>query len=230
MEPVDICYTPLDVPAFPNIDIELLRDWVIKSIPNVQCSLGDYARNSLGDQYPWTPAFPYLVSKGGWMYNFENEFPELTKYFTEAFGIDVSDLGSISMIPLKEGKTGLGFWHTDSDLFGLRMYLQNDDYEKNPLLYRKTVEPITERPQVKVPMDENDGRFEKETHVCKLLAPQQAFYINNIRGVHSPLITTPTNRIAVLISGRPNEKLIYEKTKKLIVDSANKYKDYALFY
>jgi hypothetical protein len=27
-----------------------------------------------------------------------------------------------------------------------------------------------------------------------------------------------------------NEKLVYEKTKKLIVDSANKYKDYALFY
>lgn len=230
MEPIDICYTPLDLPEPPQIDMQKLFDWMELSRQHVHCDLGKYAQEALGDRYPWIPAFPYHRQYGGWTCGFDETFSELAKYMTEGYGIEPTDLGSISFVPMKEGRTGLGFWHTDSDLYGLRLYLQNEKHDINPLLYRKTTEPVLERQPVKNPMDEDDPRFEKIEHVCKMPNERQPFYINNIRGIHSPFVNEPAKRFAVLISGRIGQTVVYEKTKDLIVRSAQKFKDYAIMY
>jgi len=230
MKPIDICYTPLDIPEPPQIDMQKLFDWMAFSRQEVQCDLGKSTADILGERYPWVPAFPYTARLGGWISDFDKIFPELAKYMTEDYGIEIADLGAITFIPTKEGHTGLGFWHNDQEIYGLRMYLQNEKYDVNTLLYRKTIEPVTERQRVKIPMDENDPRFEKTELVCRMMKERQPFYINNIRGVHSAFMHEPAKRFAVLIGGKPGKTLLHQKTADLIVKSAQKFKDYAIFY
>jgi hypothetical protein len=230
MKPIDICYTPLDIPEPPQIDMQKLFDWMEFSRQQVQCDLGKVIKDTMGDRYPWVPAFPYSAKHGGWICDFDNIFPELAKYMTEGYNIELEDLGAITFSPTKDGHTGLGLWHVDQEIYGLRVYLQNEKYDINPLLYRKTIEPSMERPRIKVPMDENDPRFEKTEHVCKMMQERQPFYLNNIRGVHSAFTNEPAKRFAVLIGGKTNKTIVRQKTEDLIVRSAQKFKDYALFY
>ena len=229
MEPIDICYTPLDVPPLPNIDLDDVLLWVAElnltknSIPN------NIARSKLTKSYPWNFSLAYYHSSGGWQHNFDTRFPELSLYLTSAYGLDIEDIGSIIMLPVKDDHIGLGFWHADPDWSGLRLYLEDDQFDKNPLLFKKSKIPHDVHPMLGS-VQENDNRFQTEIHECKILKPTQAFYLNNIRGIHSPFINVPARRFAIIIQGKPGETIVMEKTKDLIIRSAMLYSDYALLY
>lgn len=240
MEPIDIIYTPLDIPPIPKeFDLVKFKEWCNQVYPQAIINEVPGSRKSqemFGDQYPWDLVWARWMPRGGWMDDFEKHFPELARYFWEAFGLEPSDLGPISILPMRTHVRGLGFWHTDNDTTGLRLYLENEHPDENPLVFRKTIQPYNARPQEinawkTKELTAPNPVLENEVLIGKILHPQQGYYLNNIRAVHSPLITKESKRIACFIQGTPETRdLIHKKTRDLIVRSAEKYKDYALIW
>jgi hypothetical protein len=238
MEPIDILYTPLDIDPIPNFDKNKLYSWIetvypqniIEEVPGSKNSRGD-----LKDKYPWNIVWP-KYGTFGWMNDFDKEFPELAEYFCAAFGLVAKDIGVITMLPMKSDSTGLGFWHADNDETGLRLYLENDLPEENPLLLRPTKDPFLHRPPeisrfFSKNLNEKNSVLSEKIYTAKILSPTQGYYLNNMRAVHSPFITKPAKRISVFVQGTPyNHNYIKIKTRDLIVRSAKKYKDYAILW
>lgn len=236
MEPIDIIYTPLDIPPIPdNFDINKFKQWCKDVYPqkHLRRARLKVPEVLFGEQYPWDLAWPYVC---GWLDDFEKIFPEMADYFCQAFGLEIQDIETISLLPVRDNIQGLGFWHFDKDISGLRLYIENTEPDENPILFRQTRIPYT------VQNEKYAGWLSKKLNISvpwlddkiltgKILRPRQAFYINNIRSVHSPYITKKSDRISCIIQGNPRtEKIIQQKTKDLIVRSAEKYRDYALFW
>lgn len=192
----NILYTPLDVPPKPDIDIDKLKNWLdtnyepLEEYRNILNNRGNAAEHNV-DNYPWnlTVVFWKFLSENdpGWLGNFDKEFPELAQYLYSAFNLPIEDVGLIIFLPIKNEHTGLGFWHNDPDWFGLRHYLAFERSDENKLLLKKTKLPYEERPKFpkfEDPVDQ-EVYLQDEIHECKILKPDQSFFLNNVRAVHS---------------------------------------------
>ena len=241
MEPIDIIYTPLDIPQIPKeFDLEKFKEWCKEVYPQdfyKKIPSSGAGEAVFGNQYPWDAVLArHGMGRGGWLNDFEKIFPEMADYFWQAFGIAKHELGTITLISTRDHIKGLGFWHSDRDITGLRMYIENTEPDENPIIFRKTKFPYTiieEDVATWVSKDLNEFHplLENEILTGKILGTQQAYYLNNIRAVHSPYITKPSSRLACFIHPHPDAvESVRQKTKDLIVRSAKKYKDYALFW
>jgi hypothetical protein len=66
-----------------------------------------------------------------------------------------------------------------------------------------------------------------------MIRPTQSYYLNNIRAVHAPSVGSDKSifRIACLVKCKLEyEKEVFDRSKDLILRSANKFKDYAIFW
>lgn len=240
MTPLDILYTPLDVPDLPNkFSVEKLELWIQKVYPQQQLKDAVWTSvKTLGENYPWDLTFAHYTDNHnnsvGWLNNFDKEFPELVEYFLKAFGLAYEDIGVITFLPMRQKKTGLGFWHSDIDETGLRLYLENELPEENPLLIMPTIYPFFKRPNelfksIEEPMA--DIFQTNKQLVCPILKKTQAYYLNNIRAVHSPYVNKPCKRISCFITPKWNTlESVKNKTKNLIVNSAIKFKDHSILW
>ena len=177
MTPIDILYTPLDVPDLdPAFDVKKLEDWIKQVYPQKQLK-----------EAAWTS-----------VKELENDYP------------------------------------CDVDETGLRMYFENELPDENPLLIMPTKLPFTTRPNslfksVETPR-EDVFQVDKQL-VCPVLKRTQAYYLNNVRAVHSPFINIPCKRISCFITPKwTTLDSVKNKTKELIVNSAIKFKDHALLW
>jgi hypothetical protein len=228
MDALDILYTPLDTPEVPDVDVTRLLEWVAthttsQKIPGRLDASKDPA---VANSYPWNIIYPR--NNTAWLCNFDKEFPQLAEYFYKAFDMDESDLFSVVMLPVKTEFSGLGFWHSDPDKFGLRIYLENQEPDEF-LKIRPTVFPYTARPLFGLDPTFKDTPLQDSTYSATLRKRKQTFYINNTRAVHAVQAFRPgTIRIAVIIASiNPNLK---QKFNDLIVRSAEKYKDLAILW
>jgi hypothetical protein len=238
MEPIDILYTPLETDPIPKFDIDHLYDWISRTYPQNfidEVPGSQVSRKSLSQEYPWDILWP-KYGEQGWTNGFDKEFPQLADHICHSFNLTHKEVGCITMLPMRSDRNGLGFWHSDKDLTGLRMYLVNDMPDENPLFIRPTKIPYTIRPKeiaeiISTDLEGPHPLLSDTILTAKILSPTQAYYLNNIRAVHSPFVTRSARRIALIIQGTPfNRHTVYEKTKKLIVESAEKYKDYAILW
>lgn len=242
MKPADIIYTPLDLPLPPKFDKEKLYNWIdLVHNNDVQWDIKTTYKNAVaetkfGEEYPWNLVFAYFNvynHRLGWQEGFNNLFPELATYMYSVYGLREELLGQISLLPIKSTSNGIGFWHNDVDRYGLRVYLDFEDSENNSLLIKKTVEPYDSYRNLGTSKEYNwmPGYLQEEIYTAKIMHPNQCFYLNNLRSVHTTYVKKPSKRIAAFISGRPdtNEE-IWKITEDLIIRSAEKFKDYAIFY
>jgi len=230
MESINICYTPLDVPIRPDVDITKFLAWIKKVYPQRVKKLARHSESQFPDNYPWD--LVYACYFGLWQNDFDKEFPELAEYCYTAFGILREELLTVTFLPIRPNMRGQMFWHTDTDPLGLRFYLECEQHESNPLSIRKIVNPTNKFPMLSIPLEQdNDPRLQSEVYHCKMISPHQAFYLNNYKAVHAPLITNPAVRIAVFVSVK---REYLDDTKKrigeLVLRSAEKYKDFAIVW
>jgi hypothetical protein len=235
MNAIDILYTPLDLPPCPEIDIAKLRNWIEKTYP--QTNLLDLtegvvqAHNSKGDKYPWDFTFAKLYS---WQNNFDKEFPELAKYAIETFEIAEDEIIVLAILPIRDSTLGVGFWHADPDLLGLRFYVLNESYKENEILIKEAYPNIPSEDIIGTNFTIDDPRLISKIHPAKIVHPRQPFYLNNLRSAHTIINTVISERIAVLFGTKGddsrlgNDKL-KNKFNDLIVKSAYKFHKEAIF-
>lgn len=238
MKPIDILYTPLDVAAVPEFDLNKLNQW----ISSTYASARPYSTAIITDEgihgknYPWDLTHAYYDMKGdgpGWINNFDKEFPELATHLSTALGVPLSEYGEILLLPVRPTHTGFGFWHQDPDKAGIRLYLEFDCMENNKLLMRRTIIPYTERVTLSHAEYANiDDYLLPELINCPAHSRTQWFYLNNDRAVHSTLTTVPgKTRIAVIVGGRPNQDANFiSGVEELILRSATKFSEYAVYW
>lgn len=229
MEPIDICYTPLDVPKRPDIDVQKFLSWAQRVYPQSCKKNSLTAENDIGKEYPWDLVWGAL--DGVWLDNFDKEFPELTKYCYEAFGIRSYELGGAIFLPVRSSVKGISFWHNDVDPTGFRFYLECEHYKENPLVLRKTKLPYTERVGIIVDLNGNDDRLQDEIFNCKMPDPHMAYYLNNFRAVHAPSMNVLGIRIAGFITVKKRyQDVVQKRSRDMIVASAVKFKDHAILW
>lgn len=241
MDVLDILYTPLDTPAMPEFDRAQLKDW-LKRTYQVQTSqtrsiLDDRINSTeriVGDRYPWdlTIGFSNMEGQGpGWVNGFDKEFPELADWLFKAFGVEYQDVGSVLFFPMRAEHTGYGFWHNDPDSVGMRVYLEFEETDSNKLFMRRFKEKFDERTVFPRPLD-IAAHCEPELLEAKLLHPHQCFYLNNVRAVHAPYTEVAGKmRVACFVTAnRVRAKEFVEKVVPLVMRSAAKYKDHALYW
>lgn len=229
----NILFTPLDVPTPPEVDVEKFLSWVKRVYPQpckqTASDSNSTAERNMIDNYPWDLVFGAF--NGQWLDGFEKEFPEVAEYCLSAFGIEQIELLTAVFLPIRTSVTGLAFWHHDVDETGFRFYLVNEKSDVNPLLLKRDVNPYTRIPGMIAPIAEDDPRIQPGAIECKLPEPRHAFYINNIRAVHSPRVTEPAMRIAGFITVKKHlSNIIRERSKPLLMRSAEKFKDYAIHW
>ena len=234
MNAIDILYTPLDCAEQPSFSVSQLKEWITDNFPKQEMFRKYFANNNktaegIVENYPWNLVLTYhnYTNKGpGWMGEFDSKFPELAKWMITQFGIELDDIGVIVLLPVKDDHVGLGFWHNDVDLAGLRFYLEFENIGENKLFIKGTKEPVTVRPSYPTPIDV-DKYLQQKTSECKLLSNKQCFYLNNIRGCHATWTSTvdKTRIAAFVVAKEGREQKIMDATNNLIVNSALKFKD-----
>lgn len=216
----NILYTPLVCPSQPVYSLDAIKEWAVQNsstLHTLKEQLADEGHISerVENNYPWDVQVAYRKFDGldpGWVGEFDTKFPELAKYFYEAFGLTLDDLGIVLFLPVKADNLGIGFWHKDPDGFGLRMYLEYEDYQNNTLLIR--------------------ALGSTENKVCRPVSNKQCFFLNNISAVHTTYTSVPNKtRVAVLIIGKldaQSQIAWKEKIKSLVESSADAYPDYVV--
>ena len=217
----NVLYTPLDCPAQPEYSIDSIKAWANnnpEAIFREKERLADELRiaERIQPNYPWNVQVVYRKQSPkdtGWIAGFDAEFPELSKYFYEAFGLTLDDLGLVLLLPVKPDNLGIGFWHQDPDFYGLRMYLEYENQQDNTLLMRKV-------------------RDKDNVMQCKVMSNKQCFFLNNEFAEHTTYTTVPNKtRIAVLIIGKldfDSQEAWKQKIAPLVEASAAKFTDYAI--
>ena len=231
----DLLYTPLDVLPPPEFSMEKLNEFILA---NYDDDGSVYKTNAttmsvLKENYPWNITHVYynMENNGpGWMNNFDKEFPELANYFNTVLNIPIEEYGHIMMLPIRKGHTGVGFWHTDGDSYGIRMYLEYEHIGKNKLLMKRTKLPYIRKQGFMIPVDEN--LLQDEEINCTVISNRQWFYLNNIRALHTTWTEVEdSTRIAVFFCSRKdNWPDFFDKTVNLILRSAKKYKEHAVYW
>jgi hypothetical protein len=221
MTPLDILYTPLDLPEMPNVDMVKLRNWIDqhKNKQKIEPSVDD--KDKVGKNYPWD--IIHVRHNHAWFENFDNEFPELAKYSTEGFGLDLNNVLGITLLPIKNSFKGLGFWHSDFDETGLRYYIENNE-TRNFLYISPSTDPYMNSEEL------HSGRsFQNIRYSAKLLKSNQAFFINNVRSCHAVNSTNLSpSRIAVIVT--INGSITDHPLADLIVQSAEKFSEYSILW
>lgn len=225
---LNILYTPLDTIDPPAINIDKFIGWAYgiegQDIPR-RMDASNYTNKTV---YPWH--IVYAKNKGVWQKDFNIEFPELVKFFSEAYGLTDSEVQNITLLPVRPDYIGTGFWHADPDEQGLRVYLVNDEAE-DFLRIRPTVEPHDARPFKLIPNDGIAPHIQTVEYSAKMLKPNQTFFLNNVRAIHAANVTRMNSlRIAVIISGLGPIKSMKTSLQQLILRSAEKYSDYAIHW
>jgi len=239
MDILDILYTPLAVKPQPDYQIEDLRNWLANNYgplaryKNILASTRLIAERVV-ENYPWdlTVAYINMTDTGpGWLNGFDKQFPELSKYLYEAFDLPLEELGLVIFLPIRENHKGLGFWHNDGDISGLRIFFEIEDVTKNKLLIRRMKEPYEKRLNIPIPMDE-DTYLQKEVFECKILSDKQCHFLNNIRGAHATYTEElGTNRIAAFVTSKlNNQQKFFDLVKPLILRSAEQYSEHVILW
>ena len=236
MKSNDVCYTPLDVPEPPEYSVDEVKQWIIENTDELQpcvkdlCSRG-MAAQDIDYKYPWRLVFAYWDEYGGWLNDFDKKFPELSKYLHEVYNISEDELTSIILLPMNNNLQGRGFWHNDGDRGGYRMYLNYENFGEDSLLLRKTKEPYNHNNFKSISETDNnwdDGFLQKKEYECKMIKPNQCFYLNKYCSAHATYVEKQPKdlpRIAVIIN--PKE---IPTDDSLVTKSAEKFKDYAIMY
>lgn len=229
MEPIDICYTPLDIPKRPNIDLSKFLYWCKQVYPQPCKESHHHSEKTFNEKYTWDLVF--AASNGIWENNFNIEFPDLARYCYEGFGIKKHELNTVVFLPVRESASGMGFWHNDSDPTGFRFYLECENHEQNPLLLRKTIEKHDTINTIVVPLGGDDDRLQSQVFNCTMTDPHMSYYLNNFRAVHAPAINVSGIRIAGFVTVKKvYQELIRKRTRDMIVSSAIKFKDHAILW
>ena len=231
MTPNDVLYTPLMSPDFPSYDYTKLLSWIHKfySTQTIQ-NRPDSSERISGDIYPWN--IIYAKYDYAWRFNFDKEFPELAAFFGDAYNLATSEIDSVVLLPVKDEHRGLGFWHRDPDKWGLRMYLENTELE-NSLLIKPTKLPHnfhSELPSTINPV--GPWEFIQDIqYAANIPKPQQVFYLNNVRAIHTVNKSIPNSkRFAVIVStGKPMVSMP-QHLRDLILTSAEHYKESAIYW
>lgn len=225
---LNILYTPLDTIEPPKINIEKFMEWAYDGDAQQIAGRMDASGYTNKVVYPWH--IVYAKNKGAWYKNFNIEFPELAKFFSEAYGLLDSEVQNITLLPVRPDYSGVGFWHTDPDEQGLRVYLVNDETD-DFLRIRPTVEPYESRPKKIIPNDGVAPHVQTVEYSAKMLKPNQTFFLNNVRAIHAANITRVNSlRIAVIISGLGPINTMKPALQELILRSSEKYSEYAIHW
>jgi len=227
---LDILYTPIEVPPTPIYDRLHLDEWCLKNGNQTIVGRKDGKEITSPDIYPWN--IVYARNNYTWKDDFNVQFPELARYFYSAFCLEEKEITSVVLLPVKHNYTGITYWHTDPDEVGLRLYLENNELDKNFLLIKPTVERyLTKNELGFIPTDGISPNIQNVIHSAKILKSNQAFYINNVRAIHAVNVEEPNlNRLAVLVFTGKNSFNFPEKTKDLILQSAEKFSDFAILW
>lgn len=240
MDILDILYTPLDLPGPPAVDTRALINWIHEHKKDLEPFKKYAYDNNISAEknpkirWPWDMGLVYLNwnqdINPGWICNFDSAFPELSTYMYSVFDIPLEELGSIVILPTKSNHTGMGFWHQDPGEVGLRLYLEFEHIGQNKLLMQKTKVPYDFQQPFELPV--NPELLQDEIIECKTLTNRYAWYINNTRAFHGTWTEVENStRIAVIVSGNwQTGHQIIERLKTKIIDSALKYKDYAVLW
>jgi hypothetical protein len=236
MDPLDILYTPLDIPPTPPVDVGVLLEWIKTSKKNqIEKPLQgtQNAESTIPPEiYPWVITYARINHE--WQCDFDKRFPILARFFYEGFGLTEDELARVVILPVKPKFVGRGFWHSDPDEVGLRVYLENQDIP-NSLWIKPTTEKhntrghIHQRAESLVNSVHADKYLQDKTHVAEIVSPTQAFYLNNVRAVHAVNVNDPVAvRIACIVAVKGD--VMTDKIRKLIVDSAAKYPQQAILW
>ena len=228
MQPIDICFTPLDIPKRPNIDLEKFLQWAKLVYPQSCKDQAKHAESVYKDEYPWDLVFAKFGSR--WQDNFDIQFPNLAKYCYEGFNLKDYEIQSVIFLLIRDSVKGYSFWHNDIDLTGFRFYLENENFNLNPLMLRKTKLPYTKKITIAT-IEESSTLLKEKEYICKIPDPHSSFYLNNLRSAHSIFVTKPGLRIAGFITiGNSYLAGVMKRTSEIIVRSAEKFKEYAVLY
>jgi hypothetical protein len=232
----DILFTPLITPDFPDtFSIDKLEKWFSAVYPQPVLkkhhpgTKAEVKLKELGKVYPFNACVAKYMEHG-WLNNFNIEFKDFVLFLEEAYGIKEKDIDILVFLPISDEVEGLGFFHSDLDEAGLRMYIVNEDPESNPLYIIPTKEPYETRPYhaFSAVLDENDPCLQNKKYIARFPKDIKGWYINNIRAVHSPFITKPAKRIAMQLLNFSKDEEFKQITQKLLEDSVEKYKDYVI--
>ena len=231
---LDVIYTPLDTSTSPDVDLVSLMEWVCESkAKEIQNPLpGRQNAESKIDPkiYPWTITYARINHQ--WQNGFNQRFPELARFFYEAYGITESDLARVVLLPVKQEFEGRGFWHSDPDEVGLRTYLFNEE-PNNSLWFKFFKQPYEERGLVHhhgealVASPKASQLLDSDIHVATMVHPKQTFFINNVRALHCVNVTDiNATRIAVIVAVKND--IMTEGIRNLIKRSVDKYSEHVI--
>lgn len=233
----DVLYTPLDIPDKPVYEINDLKSWLSSNYITLSkykeiLNTNSHASEDVIANYPWdlTIAYYNLSNNGpGWLGDFDKKFPDLSNYIYESFDMTFSDLGLVVFLPIKHNHTGLGFWHNDSDSYGLRHYFEFEHSNVNKLLMRKTKKYRDSRISL---FCADEKTISEEIIECRILHNRQSFFLNNINAVHATYTEIQNStRIACIVTFKYN---MMERCKDVITDmvirSVKKYPEYAILW
>jgi hypothetical protein len=228
MDTLDILYTPLDTADIPQVDIPRLMQWMSTNNNQYIINRRDASKKTEDNLYPWDIC--YAKEKGHWKTDFTQQFPVLADYFSSAYGLEPDDVKTVVMLPNKPDFSGVGFWHSDPDETGLRMYLENEDHDTDFLLLKSTIKKYNTREELGlVPNNGIDpARFNPEILSAKILKPRQTFFLNNLRAIHAAKISQGKFRVAILVILNVPFSQMPTQVVELIRRSAAKYPDLAV--
>lgn len=231
---LDILYTPIAAPEVPNFDRDLLDRWCMANSVRTIKGRGDGKQITPEDIYPWD--IVYARNNYHWIGQFKQRFPQLADYFSSAFLLKEQDIKTVVLLPIKPFYQGATYWHSDPDEIGLRIYLENNESTGDFLLFKPTHEPYDSKKQgldtVGIPPNGISPLLQDKIYSAKLMKPTQAFYVNNVRAVHTVNVSAPNlKRLAVLvITTERTANNFFKPTEELIISSAEKFKEWALWW
>ena len=222
----DLIFCPLDMPPPPVVDKDIASAW-IHTWDQIHAEVNHFR---LPLQTYWNSAYPweigYVLHKNTahkrdyYMHSFDVLFPELYEYFHTFPFLSVNHIGLMRQkydvaVPL----------HSDSDAkeFCIRCYLWND-FDKNALYVRKTKDRLESRLQTvdgfeHVQSDKIYPTFPRRDYIPWMIN-------SGTRAVHGVDAGGYGDRCAVVIGGTPD----IHRLRDLIERSAEKYKEYALWW
>ena len=225
---LDILYTPVDVKPVPQFDRSKLNNWCKKNQFQALSNRIDGSKITVENIYPWN--IVYARRNANWLEDFDKEFPELAEYFYSAFSLKESELTAAVLLPIKSDYVGSTYWHADPDEIGLRLYLENDEIDRDFLLIKPTKEKYQSREELgKIPENGISSKIQDITYSAKILKSHNGFYLNNVRAIHTVNVDRPNSiRLAVLIITELNADKISSSVKDLIIQSAEKYSNLSI--
>lgn len=245
MNETKVIYTPIDAPPQPKVDAEKLKHWLrdfYKASDKYRNFLTKDRHTGIGlvENYPWdlTVVFydlyetgPGWVTPSGWNKTFKDDWPELAEWMPKAFGLEWEDIGLVTFLPVRDEHGGVGFWHNDPEWHGLRFYVDYPMESKNKLFIRRTKRFNKTRAHYEYPMD-LEKYLQPEQMTCKVLSANQVFFLNNTLSAHATYTEElGLTRIACIVASKPSTKQkVTEKVVPLIERSAEKFKDYSLYW